>query len=54
MLPGDSDNFLKLSAALKIILARSVRDSDIRRAKTLLYGYLAGFLKVMPVITITP
>ncbi len=46
MLEGDSDNFLKLAAALKIILAHSIRDDDIPRAKELLFGYLRTFLEV--------
>ena len=49
MLEGDETNFLKLAAALKIIMARSIRESDIPRAKELLYGYLLGFLKVFTV-----
>ena len=50
MLPGDEDNFLKFAAALKIIMARSIDDADIPCARTLLYDYLAGFLKVRPYI----
>src|SRR5271170_6904438 len=45
MLEGDADNFLKLAAALKIITAQTIRDVDIPRAKSLLYGYLVGFQK---------
>ncbi|KAA1479991.1 hypothetical protein DENSPDRAFT_789804, partial [Dentipellis sp. KUC8613] len=40
MLEGDADNFLKLAAALKIILGRVIREQDIPRACDLLYGYL--------------
>jgi hypothetical protein len=46
MPPGDADNFLKLATALKIIMARSIKDSDIPRARELLHDYLVGFLKV--------
>jgi hypothetical protein len=46
MLPGDEKNFLKLATALKIVMARSVKDSDIPRARELLYDYLTGFLLV--------
>ena len=47
MHPNDSDHFLKLACALKIILARSIKDADMPRAKELLYGFLQGFLKVV-------
>lgn len=43
MQQDDADNFLKLAAALKILLAHTIRDTDIPRAKELLYGYLRGF-----------
>jgi hypothetical protein len=46
MLEGDDINFLKLAAALKIIMAREVRESDIPWAKQLLHEYLLGFLKL--------
>lgn len=39
-------NFLKLAAALKILLGRSIRDVDIERAKENLLEYLEGYLKV--------
>lgn len=42
----DSDNFLKLAAALKVILARSIRTADLARARALLNEYLQGYLKV--------
>lgn len=46
MLQEDAENFLRLAAALKIILAHSIRDDDIPRAKTLLFTYLQTFLQV--------
>lgn len=42
----DSNNFLKLAAALKIILARTVHEADISRAELLLGQYLEGYLEV--------
>ena len=42
----DADIFLKLSAALKILMARSIKISDLPRAQELLQGYLLGFLRV--------
>lgn len=53
MLEEDADNFLKLAAALKILLAHTIRDTDIPRAKELLYGYLRGFLKVLLIVFCT-
>ncbi|KAL5535628.1 hypothetical protein ACEPAF_3722 [Sanghuangporus sanghuang] len=44
MHPDDSANFLKLAAALKIILGRSIRTADLSRAERLLKEYLCGFL----------
>ena len=46
MTPGEPDNLLKLSAALKIILAQTVIISQLDRAKYLLYDYLDIFQKV--------
>ena len=46
MLRGDDDNFLKLAAALKIILGRSIQIAELPRAKMLLESYLGTFLKV--------
>jgi len=46
MLPNDAESFLKLAMALKIIMARSMKDSNIPHARELLYGYLVGFLDV--------
>lgn len=46
MHPSAPDNFLKLAAALKIILGRSFRDADIPRAKELLRDYLMEYLEV--------
>lgn len=46
MLKGDEDNFLKLAAALKIILGRSICLTELPRAQALLESYLATFLKV--------
>jgi hypothetical protein len=43
---NDADVFLKLSAALKILMARSINTTDLPRAKELLQGYLLGFLQV--------
>lgn len=42
----DPENFLKLASCLKIILGRSIRKSDLPRARRLLHEYLTGFLKV--------
>lgn len=42
----DPDNFLKLSAALKVILGRSVREVDLVEAERLLGEFLQGYLKV--------
>ena len=47
MLKGDADNFLKLAAALKIILGRSIYDADMPRAKALLEDYLKTFFEVI-------
>lgn len=46
MHPDDADNFLKLAAALKIILGRSIQLTDIPRAENLLREYLIGYLSV--------
>jgi hypothetical protein len=46
MQEGDAENFLKLAAALKIILGRTVRYDEIGRAKILLTAYLDGFQEV--------
>jgi hypothetical protein len=46
MQADDADIFLKLSAALKIIMARSIDVADLPRAKQLLQNYLLGFLRV--------
>ncbi|KAG2350555.1 hypothetical protein BDR05DRAFT_993937 [Suillus weaverae] len=46
--PHGSDNFLKLAAALKIILGRSIQDSDIPHAKQLLNDYLLEYLELYP------
>lgn len=46
MIPREPDNFLKLSAVLKIVLAQTVNISQLDRAKELLYDYLETFLKV--------
>lgn len=46
MHPDDADNFLKLAAALKIILGRTVRPDDLLRAELLLKEYLVGYLSV--------
>ncbi|KAI1786548.1 hypothetical protein LXA43DRAFT_1099092 [Ganoderma leucocontextum] len=48
MLKDDANNFLKLAATLKIILAHSIRDSNIVRAKSLLYDYLRTLLELHP------
>ncbi len=42
----DADNFLKLAAALKILLARSIALSELDRAQELLQGFLDGFHEV--------
>jgi hypothetical protein len=47
MLRGDDDNFLKLAAALKIILGRSICITELPRAKMLLESYLGTFYKVL-------
>ncbi len=44
--PRDADNFLKLAAALKILLARSIALSELDRAQELLQGFLDGFHEV--------
>ncbi|KAG1861529.1 hypothetical protein DFJ58DRAFT_839673 [Suillus subalutaceus] len=44
----DADNFLNLAAALKIILGRSISDTDIPQAKELLNKYLLRFLEIHP------
>lgn len=46
MHPDDANNFLKLAAALKILLARTVRLEDLGRAENLLREYLEGYLVV--------
>ena len=46
MLVEDADNLLKLSAALKIIMARTIDEAELEHAKTLLYDYLVTFFKV--------
>ncbi|RDX49847.1 hypothetical protein OH76DRAFT_1350092 [Lentinus brumalis] len=46
MLDGDDENFLRLAAALKILLGRSIHDEELPRARQLLYEYLTTFLKV--------
>ena len=47
----DADNVLKLSAALNIILSRTIILSEQQQAKELLYSYLETFLKVCPPIS---
>lgn len=42
----DADNFLKLAAALKIILARSISLNELDRAEALLKSYLEGYYRV--------
>jgi hypothetical protein len=42
----NADVFLKLSAALKIVMARSIDVADLPRAQQLLQDYLLGFLRV--------
>ncbi len=44
--PEDTDNFLKLAMALKIILGRTVALADLDRAKQLLQEYLRKYLEV--------
>jgi hypothetical protein len=44
----DADFFLKLSAALKIVMARSIDVADLPRTQKLLQDYLLGFLRVRP------
>jgi hypothetical protein len=46
MLRGDDNNFLKLAAALKIILGHSICITELPCAKMLLEGYLGTFYKV--------
>ena len=46
MLDEDADNLLKLSAALKILLSRTIMEHDLDRVKDLLYDYLDTFQKV--------
>ena len=46
MHPNDADNFLSFSAAMKIILARSIDISELPRAKELLQQYLHGYHEV--------
>ena len=46
MLTEDADNILKLSTALKIIMAQIIDEAELECAKTLLYDYLVTFLKV--------
>ena len=45
---GDADNFLNLSAAMKILLARTITKSELPRARELLTDYWWRFLKVSP------
>lgn len=42
----EMENFLRLSAALTLLLGRTVRKSDLPRAQELLYDYLVTFSKV--------
>jgi hypothetical protein len=46
MLDEDTDNMLKLSAALKIILSHTIILGEQDRVKELLYNYFETFLKV--------
>lgn len=46
MHPDDPDIFLKLSAALKLIMARSIDTENLPRAQQLLQDYLHGFSRV--------
>ena len=46
MQDGDDENFLKLAAALKILLGRTIHVAELPRARELLYDYLTTFLKV--------
>ncbi|KAL5485641.1 hypothetical protein ACEPAI_6682 [Sanghuangporus weigelae] len=48
MHPDDAENFLKLAAALKIVLGRTIRLTDLDRAERLLKEYLEGFLVMHP------
>lgn len=47
MISDDADVFLKLAAALKIILGRSIDCAELPRAKTLLQAYLLEFQQVL-------
>ena len=46
MQPDDADMFLKLACALKIIMAQTIKDADMPRAKHLLFAFLLKFLEV--------
>ncbi|KAL5520523.1 hypothetical protein ACEPAG_9747 [Sanghuangporus baumii] len=48
MHPDDAQNFLKLAAALKIVLGRTIRLADLDRAEMLLKEYLEGYLTIHP------
>ncbi|KAL5485861.1 hypothetical protein ACEPAI_6903 [Sanghuangporus weigelae] len=48
MHPDDAQNFLKLAAALKIVLGHTVCLADLDRAETLLKEYLEGYLTIHP------
>lgn len=52
MHPDDANNFLKLAAALKIILGRTVQCADLPRAERLLKEYLEGYLSVSLTLSI--
>ena len=43
----EADNFLNLSAALKVILSRSILEADVPRARYFLEKYLQTYLKVL-------
>ncbi|KII90042.1 hypothetical protein PLICRDRAFT_29188 [Plicaturopsis crispa FD-325 SS-3] len=43
-----ADNFLKLAAAMKILLGRSIRLEDLPRARFLLESYLLEYLRAHP------
>lgn len=44
--PGEMENFMKLSAALTILLGRSITKENLDRGCTLLQEYLLGFREV--------
>ncbi|KAL5482971.1 hypothetical protein ACEPAI_9566 [Sanghuangporus weigelae] len=48
MHPDNAQNFLKLAAALKIVLGHTVHLADLDRAETLLKEYLEGYLTIHP------